>query len=189
MWYTSNLINTPLWGQCRVRHRKAVKAKTNKSSNPYRRVVHPSIWHSCVWQRKLTNPLTIVWSFAVVRGWWSAIVLSFAVVRGWWPAIVLSHLPPKPNFTVQNERFARFYHLPWSGVGGLLLSYHLLWRGWSWATKNKFHSLKHRDNTQKENAEKTHTENTERENTQTENAERKHRKKTQRKHTDKKTHR
>ena len=129
MWYTSKLINTPLWGQCRVRHRKAVTAKTNKSSNPYRRVVHPSIWHSCVWQRKLTNPPTIVWSFAVVRGWWSAIVLSFAVVRGWWPAIVLSHLPPKPNFTVQNERFARFYHLPWSGVGGLLLSYHLLWSG------------------------------------------------------------
>ena len=31
--------------------------------------------------------------------------------------------------TVQNERFARFYHLPWSGVGGLLLSYHLLWSG------------------------------------------------------------
>ena len=33
-------------------------------------------------------------SFAVVRGWWSAIVLSFAVsfavVRGWWSAIVLS---------------------------------------------------------------------------------------------------
>ena len=72
---------------------------------------------------------TIVLSFAVVRGWWSAIVLSFAVVRGWWPAIVLSHLPPKPNFTVQNERFARFCHLPWSGVGGLLLSYHLLWSG------------------------------------------------------------
>ena len=65
----------------------------------------------------------------MLRGWWSAIVLSFAVVRGWWPAIVLSHLPPKPNFTVQNERFARFYHLPWSGVGGLLLSYHLLWSG------------------------------------------------------------
>ena len=65
----------------------------------------------------------------MVRGWWSAIVLSFAVVRGWWPAIVLSHLPLKPNFTVQNERFARFYHLPWSGVGGLLLSYHLLWSG------------------------------------------------------------
>ena len=38
-------------------------------------------------------------SFAVVRGWWSAIVLSFAVVRGWWSAIV-------------------------SGVGGQLLSYH-----------------------------------------------------------------
>ena len=32
----------------------------------------------------------IVLSFAVVRGWWSAIVLSFAVVRGWWSAIVLS---------------------------------------------------------------------------------------------------
>ena len=46
-------------------------------------------------------------SFAVVWGWWSAIVLSFAVVRGWWPAIVLSHLPPKTNFIVQNERFAR----------------------------------------------------------------------------------
>ena len=29
-------------------------------------------------------------SFAVVRGWWSAIVLSFAVVRGWWSAIILS---------------------------------------------------------------------------------------------------
>ena len=55
----------------------------------------------------------------MVRGWWSAIVLSFPVVRGWWPAIVLSHLPPKPNFTVQKERFARFYHLPWSGVGGV----------------------------------------------------------------------
>ena len=78
---------------------------------------------------KLTNPPTIVLSFAVVRGWWSAIVLSFAVIRGWWPAIVLSHLPPKPNFTVQNKRFARFYHLPRSGVGGLLLSYHLLWSG------------------------------------------------------------
>jgi len=69
--------------------------------------------------KKLTNPPTIVLSFAVVRGWWSAIVLSFPVVRGWWPAIVLSHLPPKPNFTVQKERFARFYHLPWSGVGGV----------------------------------------------------------------------
>ena len=46
-------------------------------------------------------------SFAVVWGWWSAIVLSCAVVRGWWPAIVLSHLPPKTNFIVQNERFAR----------------------------------------------------------------------------------
>ena len=68
-------------------------------------------------------------SFAVVWGWWSAIVLSFAVVRRWWPAIVLSHVPPKPNFTVQNQRFARFYHLPWSGVAGLLLSYHLLWPG------------------------------------------------------------
>ena len=53
------------------------------------------------------------------------------MVRGWWPAIVLSHLPPKPNVTVQNERFARFFHLPWSmcRVGGLLLSYHLLWSG------------------------------------------------------------
>ena len=51
------------------------------------------------------------------------------MVRGWWPAIVLSHLPPKPNFTVQNERFARFYHLLWSRVGGLPLSYHLLWSG------------------------------------------------------------
>ena len=40
-----------------------------------------------------------------------------------------THLPPKPNFTVQNERFARFYHLPWSRVGGLLLSYHFLWSG------------------------------------------------------------
>ena len=48
-------------------------------------------------------------SFAVVQGWWSAIVLSFPVVRGWWPAIVLSHLPPKPNFIVQNERFARAF--------------------------------------------------------------------------------
>ena len=36
-----------------------------------------------------------IFSFAVVRGWWSAIVLSFlsfAVVRGWWSAIVLSFL-------------------------------------------------------------------------------------------------
>ena len=69
--------------------------------------------------KKPTNPPTIVLSFAVVRGWWSAIVLSFPVVRAWWPAIVLSHLPPKPNFAVQKERFARVYHLPWSGVGGV----------------------------------------------------------------------
>ena len=148
-WYTSKLINTTLWGQCRVQHRKAMKAKANKSSNPYRKVIHPSIWRSCmvprqkssiaqiscvihikidqypslrsvpratskshesknkqilqplsksypsiymtqlrVTTKKLTNPPTIVLSFAVVRGWWSAIVLSFPVVRGWWPAIV-----------------------------------------------------------------------------------------------------
>ena len=64
-------------------------------------------------------------SFAVVRGWWSAIVLSFAVARGW-----------------------------------------------SWATKNKFHSLKHRDNTQKESTQKTHRQKTQKENTQRENTER-----------------
>ena len=44
-------------------------------------------------QQIFSADLLIVLSFAVVRGWWSAIVLSFlsfAVVRGWWSAIVLS---------------------------------------------------------------------------------------------------
>ena len=41
-------------------------------------------------QQMFSVHLLIVLSFAVVRGWWSAIVLSFAVVRGWWSAIVLS---------------------------------------------------------------------------------------------------
>ena len=51
---------------------------------------YPSIYMTQlrVTTKKLTNPPTIVLSFAVVRGWWSAIVLSFPVVRGWWPAIV-----------------------------------------------------------------------------------------------------
>ena len=39
---------------------------------------------------------------------------SFAMVRGWWSAIVLSY---------------HSHHLLWSGVGGQLLSYHLLWSG------------------------------------------------------------
>ena len=71
------------------------------------------------------------------------------MVRGWWPAIVSSHLPPKPNFTVQNERFARFYHLPWSRLvvcycliiscgQGLVASYCFI----TFATKTKFHSPK-----------------------------------------------
>ena len=41
-------------------------------------------------QQIFSADLLIVLSFAVVRGWWSAIVLSFAVVRGWWSTIVLS---------------------------------------------------------------------------------------------------
>ena len=52
LWYTSKLINTPLRGQCRVWHRKVMKAKTNKSSTPYRRVIHPSLWHSCMVPRQ-----------------------------------------------------------------------------------------------------------------------------------------
>ena len=34
-------------------------------------------------------------SFAVVRGWWSAIVLSFAVVRGWWSENLLRRFAEK----------------------------------------------------------------------------------------------
>ena len=30
----------------------SMKAKTNKSSNPYRRVIHPSLWHSCMVPRQ-----------------------------------------------------------------------------------------------------------------------------------------
>ena len=51
------------------------------------------------------------------------IVLSFAVVRGWWSAIVLSFL----SFAVVSRVGGQLlsYHLLWSGVGGQLLSYHV----------------------------------------------------------------
>ena len=60
----------------------------------------------------------IVLSFAVVRGWWSAIVLSFAVVRGWWSAIVLSFW-----WSILHEFFRRTLSRSFR-VGGQLLSYH-----------------------------------------------------------------
>ena len=120
--------------------------------------------------------------------------LIICCVRRWWPAIVLSHVPPKPNFTVQNERFARFYHLPWSGVGGLLLSYHLLWPGvghlppktnFIVKTQKQHTERKHRENTHRQHRERKHTD---RKNTNRKRREKTHREKTQRENTEK-THR
>ena len=92
-------------------------------------------------------------SFAEVRGWWSAIVLSFAVVRGWWPAIALSHLPPKQNFIVSNERFRK-------------------------QTQRKHTDRKHREKTQTENTQTK--KNTKRKHRERKHTDRKHREKTHR---------
>ena len=64
-----------------------------------------SIFSADFLSRSSQQIFSFVLSFAVVRGWWSAIVSSFAVVRGWWSY--------------------HSYHLLWSGVGGQLLSYHV----------------------------------------------------------------
>ena len=123
------------------------------------------------------------------------------MVRGWWPGIVLSYLPPKPK---RAFRAILSFAVVWGWWSAIVLSFAVA-RGWSLATKNKFHSLKHRDNTQIENTDKKHTErkhrerkhterkHTDKKKTQIENTDRKHterkhreRKHTERKHTDKK---
>ena len=116
-----DLLSTHFWLHIKSRALRSFNNNVNYRHSLLRKVAPKS---------ELARPLFYHLLWSGVK--WSPIVLAFAVVRGWWPAIVLSHLPPKPNVTVQNERFARFYHLPWSmwcRVGGLLLSYHLLWSG------------------------------------------------------------
>ena len=77
-------------------------------------------------QRIFSADLLIVLSFAVVRGWWSAIVLSFAVCCG--QGLVVNYGLIMLSRSSQ-QIFSLSYHLLWSGVGGQLLSYHLLRSG------------------------------------------------------------
>ena len=98
-------------------------------------VTNSNIWLNHLATTTIIQVVLSFLSFAVVRGWWSAIVLSFAVVSS---ADLLSRFSQQSFSADLSQQIfsadllSRSSHLLWSGVGGQLLSYHsyhLLWSG------------------------------------------------------------